>query len=320
VHAFFSEAVKDRAVAEGQGKERAAVAGIDPCSEGKGGDMEIRGKKALVTGAASGIGRATAIAMAERGARLFITDINEPGLEDTRRRIEEGGGEVCLSRALDISDYAAVKALASEIHSKFGPLDILANVAGVALFSQVEDMTHEQWERVVNVNLWGPYHTIECFVPEMVRAGNGGHIVNVSSAAGIIGLPWHLVYAGTKHALVGTSEVLRFDLRKHGIGVSVILPGAVNTGIIDTVEINAVPEACSRGRNLFRRHADPPEKVADLIVRAIEKNRFMVITAADVKLLYLLKRVFPPMYDLVMRFMTWCVDRFLTRERLPSQG
>lgn len=275
--------------------------------------MEIRGRKTLVTGAASGIGRATAVAMAERGARLFITDINGPGLEETRRRIEETGGEVCLARALDISDYEAVKGLAEEVHSRFGPLDILANVAGVALFSQVEDTTHEQWERVVNVNLWGPYHTIECFVPEMVRAGRGGHIVNVSSAAGVIGLPWHMVYAGTKHALVGTSEVLRFDLRKHGIGVSVILPGAVNTGIIDTVEINADPQACERGRDLFRRHADPPEKVAGLIIRSIEKNRFMVFTSPDVWMLYLLKRVFPPGYVLAMRFMTWCLDRFLTR-------
>ncbi len=278
--------------------------------------MEIRGKKALVTGAASGIGRATAMAMSERGAHLFITDIDARGLEETRRNIEERGGEVCLARALDISDYRAVKELAREIHSGFGPLDILANVAGVALFSQVEDMTHEQWEKVVNVNLRGPYHTIECFVPQMVRAGKGGHIVNVSSAAGVIGLPWHAVYAGTKHALVGTSEVLRFDLRKHRIGVSVVLPGAVRTGIIDTVTINADAEACDRGRELFRRHAAPPERVADLIIKAIEANRFMVFTSADVKLLYLLKRVFPPGYDLVMRFMTWCMDRFLTRNSL----
>lgn len=281
--------------------------------------MEINGKKVLVTGAASGIGRATALAMAERGARLFIIDINGPGLEDTRRLVEERGGEVCLAKALDVSDYAAMRELADEIHAEFGPLDILANIAGVALFSQVEDMTHEQWEKVVNVNLWGPYHGIECFVPEMVRAGKGGHIVTVSSTAGIIGLPWHLVYAGTKHALVGTSEVLRFDLRKHGIGVSVILPGAVKTGLVETVVINADEEACERGRRLFSRHAMEPERVADLIIEAVEKNKFMVITHTDVKLLYLLKRLSPPLYNLVMRFMTWYMDRFLTRESLPRR-
>lgn len=275
--------------------------------------MNIRGKKVLITGAASGIGRATALAMAERGARLFLTDINQQGLEETRRTIEESGGEVCLAEALDISDYASVKALADEIHAGFGPLDILANIAGVALFSQVEDMTHAQWEKIVNVNLWGPIHGIECFVPEMIRAGRGGHIVSVSSTAGIIGLPWHVAYAGTKHALVGSSEVLRFDLRKHDIGVSVILPGAVKTGLVDTVVINADEEACRKGRELFSKHAISPEKVADLIINAIEKNKYMVITSPDIKLLYFLKRAFPPMYRLVLRFMTSFMDRNLTR-------
>lgn len=282
--------------------------------------MEIPGKKVLITGAASGIGKATALAMAERGARLFITDVNPQGLEETRGEIEEAGGEVCLSISLDISDYHAVRNMADEIHAAFGPLDILANVAGVALFSQVEDMTHDQWERIVNVNLWGPYHAIECFVPEMVRAGKGGHLLSVSSTAGIIGLPWHVAYAGTKHALVGSSEVLRYDLRKHGIGVSVILPGAVNTGLVKTAVINADEGACEKGRGLFSRHAIAPEKVAGLIIGAIEKNRYMVITSMDIKLLYLLKRMSPPAYDLVLRFMTWLMDRVLTRGSLSLRA
>jgi NAD(P)-dependent dehydrogenase (short-subunit alcohol dehydrogenase family) len=282
--------------------------------------MEIPGKKVLITGAASGIGKATALAMAERGARLFITDINPQGLEETRLKIEEAGGEACLAMPLDISDYQAVRDMADEIHAGFGPLDILANVAGVALFSQVEDMTHDQWERIVNVNLWGPYHAIECFVPEMVRAGKGGHLLSVSSTAGIIGLPWHAAYAGTKHALVGSSEVLRYDLRKHGIGVSVILPGAVDTGLVRTVVINADEDACEKGRRLFSRHAIAPEKVAGLIIGAIEKNRYMVITTSDIKLLYLLKRVAPPIYDLVLRFMTWSMDRVLTRNSLSFRA
>ena len=275
--------------------------------------MEIRGKKALVTGAASGIGRAVAMRMGELGASLFLVDVNADGLEETSAIVGERGGEVCLARVVDVSDYAAVKALSEEVHARFGTLDILANIAGVALFSQVEDMTHDQWERIVNVNLWGPFHGIECFVPEMVRAGRGGHVLSVSSTAGIIGLPWHVAYAGTKHALVGSSEVLRFDLRKHGIGVSVILPGAVNTGIVQTTVINADEEACRRGRALFSRYAISPERAADLVVDAIVRNRFMVITTTDIKLLHLLKRTLPPAYRLVMRFMTWAMDRALTR-------
>ncbi|MDD3717607.1 MAG: SDR family oxidoreductase [Actinomycetota bacterium] len=282
--------------------------------------MEIAGKKTLITGAASGIGKATALAMAERGARLFITDINAHGLEETRREVEGKGAEVCFCAPLDVSDYDAVRKMADEIHAGSGPLDILANIAGVALFSQVEDMIHEQWERIVNVNLWGPYHAIECFVPEMVRAGNGGHVLLVSSTAGIIGLPWHVAYAGTKHALVGSAEVLRYDLRKHGIGVSVILPGAVNTGLVRTVVINADEDACEKGRRLFSRHAMAPERVADLIIGAIERNKFMVITSMDIKLLYLLKRTCPPIYCQVLRFMTWFLDRTLTRDGMPSRA
>jgi NAD(P)-dependent dehydrogenase (short-subunit alcohol dehydrogenase family) len=275
--------------------------------------MEIRGKKMLITGAASGIGRATAIRTGRMGARLFLTDINGEGLEETRRAIEEEGGEVCLAVVVDVSDYEAVRALADDIHIEYGALDILANIAGVALFSQVEDMTHEQWEKIVDVNLWGPFHGIECFVPEMVRSGKGGHVLSVSSTAGIIGLPWHVAYAGTKHALVGSSEVLRFDLRKHNIGVSVILPGAVDTAIVQTTVINADEEACRKSRKLFSRYAIAPERVADLIVDAIEKNKFLVITTTDIKLLYFLKRVFPPMYRLVMRIMTSAMDRALAR-------
>jgi NAD(P)-dependent dehydrogenase (short-subunit alcohol dehydrogenase family) len=278
--------------------------------------MEIRGKKVLITGAASGIGRATAIAMAGLGARLFLTDINQAGLDETCRMIEENDGKLCLKKAFDISSYAAVKEFADEVHAAFGPLDILANIAGVALFSQVEDMSHAQWERIVNVNLWGPYHGVECFVPEIVRAGRGGHILFVSSTAGIIGLPWHAAYAGTKHALVGTAEVLRWDLRKHGIGVSVVLPGAVDTGLVDTVVINADEEACRRGKKLFKKHAIPPERVADLIVEAISKNKYMVITTTDIKLLYLTKRFFPPVYRLIMNAMAWLMDRALPRASL----
>jgi short-subunit dehydrogenase len=100
-------------------------------------------------------------------------------------------------------------------------------------------MRHSDWEKVINVNLWGVIHGIECFVPEMIRAGKGGHIVSVSSTAGLIGLPWHAVYAGTKHALVGISEVLRYDLKKHGIGVSVVCPEAVYTGLVQSAEIHA---------------------------------------------------------------------------------
>jgi NAD(P)-dependent dehydrogenase (short-subunit alcohol dehydrogenase family) len=199
----------------------------------------LTGEKVFITGAASGIGRSTAVAMAKAGGRLFLTDINQEGINQTCKLIKIAGGEVCLVRAFNVADYQAMTVFAQEVHAGYGALDILVNVAGIALFSQVEDMRHSDWEKVINVNLWGVIHGIECFVPEMIRAGKGGHIVSVSSTAGLIGLPWHAVYAGTKHALVGISEVLRYDLKKHGIGVSVVCPEAVYTGLVQSAEIHA---------------------------------------------------------------------------------
>jgi NADP-dependent 3-hydroxy acid dehydrogenase YdfG len=270
-------------------------------------------KKIFITGAASGIGRSTAIAMGKSGCRLFLTDIDENGLEKTVDAISSAGGKVCLAKAFNVADYQAMVSFAKEVHDGYGSLDILVNVAGIALFSQVEDMKHNDWERVINVNLWGVIHGVECFVPEMIRAGNGGHIVSVSSTAGLIGLPWHIAYAGTKHALVGMSESLRYDLRKHDIGVSVICPGAVNTGLVQSVEIHANKEATDKTRELFLKIAITPDKVAEKIIRAIHTNQFMVITSFDIKLFYFVKKYCFPIYHLVMLAISRIMDKSFKR-------
>jgi NADP-dependent 3-hydroxy acid dehydrogenase YdfG len=274
----------------------------------------LTGKKVFITGAASGIGKATAVAMAKAGGRLFLTDINQEGINQTCSLIKNAGGEVCLARAFNVADYQAMATFAQEVHAGYGPLDILVNVAGVALFSQVEDMGHSDWEKVINVNLWGVIHGIECFVPEMIRAGHGGYIVSVSSAAGLIGLPWHAVYSGTKHALVGISEVLRYDLKKHNIGVSVICPGAVNTGLVKTAEIHASSGSTDKIRHLFTKIALTPERVADIIMNAIRTRKFLVITSFDIKLLYFLKRHFPTLFHLIMLLLTRIMDKSLKRD------
>ena len=261
-----------------------------------------QGTRALVTGAASGIGRATAQALGKLGCRLFLTDINAPGLEETARGVSAGGGEVLLQRALDISDLASVRALADDVHRNGGPLDILVNVAGIALFALVEDMEHRHWEKVLGVNLWGPIHGIECFLPEMIRAKRG-HVVTVSSVAGLTGAPWHAAYAASKWACVGLSEVLRYDLRQHHIAVTVVCPGAVETPLKDTVEIlgvNMESEVVRALKRKFTQHAVTPERVAELIVRAIERDRFLVLTSFDVKIVYFLKRFCFPLYHRVM--------------------
>ena len=185
------------------------------------------GKRCFITGAASGIGRATALRLAGQGAELYLTDRNADGLAQTVADARALGAQVPEHRALDIANYDDVASFADEIHAKHPSMDIVMNIAGVSAWGTVDRLTHEQWDKVVAINLMGPIHVIENFVPPMVAARRGGHLVNVSSAAGLIGLPWHAAYSASKFGLRGLSEVLRFDLARNRIGVSVVVPGAV---------------------------------------------------------------------------------------------
>ncbi|MFI5782716.1 SDR family oxidoreductase [Nocardia sp. NPDC051570] len=264
----------------------------------------VSGKKTLITGAASGIGRATAIAAARAGAELVLTDIAAEGLADTVEAIGRDGGKVLASRALDISDYEAVREFAEEIHAQHGSLDVVMNVAGVSAWGTVENLEHRHWRRMIDVNLMGPIHIIETFVPPMVRAGRGGALVNVSSAAGLLAFPWHAAYSASKFGLRGVSEVLRFDLERHGITVHLVVPGAVDTHLVETVEIAGVDRddpRIQRYTKRFQKHAASPEKVAQQILRGIERNRFLIHTSLEVRFGYWWARKFAWPYEFVMR-------------------
>ena len=265
---------------------------------------DLAGKRVLITGAASGIGRALAIASAGKGAELFLTDINDAPLQEAVAEIKAAGGTVHYAEALDVSDHGAVAAMAEEIHAAHGSLDVLMNVAGIAVWGTVDTLSHEQWRRVVDVNLMGPIHVIECFVPAMIEARRGGHLVNVSSAAGLFGLPWHAPYSATKFGLRGLSEVLRFDLRRHGIGVSLVCPGAVDTGLVETLEIAGVDRnrgALAKMTKRFQEHAVTPEKAAERILAAVERNRYWVYTSRDIRIAHFLQRRFEIPYVWIMR-------------------
>jgi NAD(P)-dependent dehydrogenase (short-subunit alcohol dehydrogenase family) len=267
----------------------------------------VTDKRVLITGAASGIGRATAVAAARQGGHLFITDINDGPLQETATEIRGAGGTVEYARALDISDHAAVAAMADEIHATHGSVDVVMNVAGIAVWGTVDGLSHDQWRRTIDVNLMGPIHVVECFLPAMIAAGRGGHLVNVSSAAG---LPWHGPYSAAKFGLRGLSEVLRFDLRRHDIGVSLVCPGAVNTGLVDTVEIagvNRESRAIRRFTALFRRRAVSPEHAAAKILQGVERNRYWVYTSRDIQVFNFIHRRFETGYVFVMRVVN---DRF----------
>ncbi len=261
----------------------------------------LDGRLCLVTGAASGIGRATAVAAARAGARLVITDVNAQTLDSAAAEI---GDAVVLSRALDIADIDAVRSLADETHREAGSVDVAMNIAGIATWGAVENLSHEQWRRTIDVNLMGPIHVIECFVPRMIEAGRGGQLVNISSAAGLVGLPWHAPYSATKYGLRGVSEVLRFDLRRHRIGVTLVCPGGVATPIVNAVDIAGVDREKFHASPLserFVRRAKSPEHVAQRILDGVTNNRYLVYTSTDIRLLHLTQRVMPHTYAAMMR-------------------
>jgi NAD(P)-dependent dehydrogenase (short-subunit alcohol dehydrogenase family) len=263
--------------------------------------MDLKGKIAVVTGAASGIGRATARAAARAGARVVLTDVRAEGLDAVA---DELGAAAVTHRALDITDFDAVRGLADEVHRAHGPLDVAMNIAGIATWGAVERLTHDAWRRTIEVNLMGPIHVIESFVPEMIRAKRGGQLVNVSSAAGLLGLPWHAPYSATKFGLRGISEVLRFDLRRHRIGVTLVCPGGVDTGLVETVDIAGVDTSNPGMRRMterFRRRAKGPEQAAERILEGVTRNRYLVYTSGDVRFGYLVQRYVPPLYELGMR-------------------
>jgi NAD(P)-dependent dehydrogenase (short-subunit alcohol dehydrogenase family) len=275
------------------------------------------GKRCFLTGAASGIGRATALRLAEQGAELYLTDRNADGLEQTVADARALGAQVPEHRVLDVSDYDQVALLAADIHARHPSMDVVMNIAGVSAWGTVDQLTHEQWSKMVAINLMGPIHVIESFVPPMVAAGRGGHLVNVSSAAGLIALPWHAAYSASKYGLRGLSEVLRFDLARHRIGVSVVVPGAVKTPLINTVEIAGVDREDPRVRrwvDRFSGHAVSPERAAEKILAGVAKNRYLVYTSADIRALYAFKRVAWRPYSLVMRR----VNVFFTRALRPG--
>jgi NAD(P)-dependent dehydrogenase (short-subunit alcohol dehydrogenase family) len=267
---------------------------------------DLRGKRCLVTGAASGIGRATALASATRGAELFLTDIDGEGLERVADEVRRVGGTVSYLKAADIADHGAIVAMAEEIHGAHGSIDMVMNVAGVSTWGAIERLEHSDWKKMVDINLMGPISVLECFVPPMIEAGRGGHVVNVSSAAGLFGLPWHAAYSASKFGLRGVSEVLRFDLRRHGIGVSLVCPGGVKTPLVGSVEIAGVDRERPAMRKLverFEKRAVSPEHVAEKIIEGIEKNRYMVFTSADIRIGYWFQRKFAPPYELTMRLL-----------------
>ena len=281
----------------------------------------LRDRSCFITGAASGIGRATALAAAREGAVLYLTDLDAGGLADVAREARDAGGRVEVAEPVDVADYEAVRVLAAGIHANHGAMDVVLNIAGISTWGTVDRLEHHHWRRTVEIDLMGPIHVIECFVPPMIAAGRGGQLVNVSSAAGLFGLPWHAPYSAAKFGLRGVSEVLRFDLAEHGIDVTLVCPGAVDTPLVGTVDIVGVDRDDPEVRELvrrFQRHAVSPERAAEAILRGMRSRRHLAYTSRDIALLHWWQRKFAPVYNVTMRQLNRRAARLA--RHAPSRG
>ncbi|WP_406124542.1 SDR family oxidoreductase [Streptomyces sp. NBC_00989] len=256
------------------------------------------GQLVLVTGAGSGIGRATAFAFAESGARVVAVDRDAESAARTAELARLIGAPEAWAETVDVSDEQAMEKLAAKVAAEYGVVDVLVNNAGIGLSGSFFDTTPEDWKKVLDVNLWGVIHGCRLFGKQMAERGQGGHIVNTASAAAFQPSKALPAYSTSKAAVLMLSECLRAELSGQGIGVSAICPGLVNTNITSTAHFAGVDAAEEKRRQkrssrLYGLRNYPPEKVADAILRAVVRNEAVVPVTPEARGAHLMSRFAP---------------------------
>jgi len=248
---------------------------------------QFKDKVTIVTGAASGIGRAICEELSRQGAVLVMADIQREGLERAASDLTGGGGRA-QTAYLDVSKVEQVQALIDRVVSEHGRLDFIFNNAGVAIAGEARDLNIDHWRRIIDVNLWGVIHGTNAAYPVMIRQGFG-HIINTASLAGLVGSPTMIPYATTKFAVVGLSTSLRAEAEGFGVKVSVVCPGFIRTGIFDSATyVNAKQEALEA--RLPVKPMDVGE-AARIILRGVARNKAIIVFPFHGKLLWWLQRI-----------------------------
>jgi NAD(P)-dependent dehydrogenase (short-subunit alcohol dehydrogenase family) len=265
---------------------------------GTGAKEGFSGRLVLVTGAASGIGRASALAFAEAGARVVAVDRDAEGAARTAEAARLSGAPDAWAETVDVSDAEAMEKLAARTADLYGVPDVVVNNAGIGLAGAFLDTTPEDWKQVLDVNLWGVIHGCRLFGKLMVERGQGGHIVNTASAAAFQPSRVLPAYSTSKAAVLMLSECLRAELAPHGIGVSAICPGLVNTPITRTARFAGADEEeqerrRARSARLYGLRNYPPEKVARAILRAVRRDSAVVPVTPEARGARLLARLSP---------------------------
>ena len=270
---------------------------------------DLTGRTALVTGAGSGIGRETALLCAARGADLALCDVDVDGLAAVEA-IVRGRGRSVLARQIDVADREAMRAFSAEVGGQIGAVDLLVNNAGVGLVGGFLDTELEDWDWIVSINILGVVHGCHFFLPPMVARGSG-HVVNLASMAGYFANPALGAYSATKFAVLGLSEALGEELHGTGVGVTAVCPGIINTPITRSSRARSAaddPETRERFARLYERRNYTPERVAQNILKAVERDRAVAPVAPEAWAGYALKRLSPALKGWVSRKLATVAD------------
>ncbi len=255
---------------------------------------------AVVTGAASGIGRATAKLLSMRGCRVAIADVAEQGLNELGDELREAGRPYSQHR-VDVADRGQMAAFAEDVVREHDGVHIVVNNAGVALGDSIEELSWEDFDWLVGINFWGVVHGCKFFLPHL-RRQDEAHIVNLSSMFGFGGLPGQGPYCATKAAVRSLSETLHGELADSKIGITSVHPGGIATNIVHNARFQD-EDGRSRAAAMFERRGKSPEAVAQRVVRAIERNQLRLVICPEAHVFDWAKRLFPVgTQQLVRRF------------------
>lgn len=255
----------------------------------------FRHKIVVITGAGSGIGRATALAFARQGARLHLVDIHPQRLEAVR---DEAAAlqAITTSHVIDCTSGEQMEALAADIFQREAQVDVLQNGVGILVAAPVERLSREDWQRAIDVNLWSVINGVHAFIPRMLDQGSPSHLVNVASAAGLVGFPFTAPYSTTKFAIVGLSESLSMELYGKGVSVTAVCPGMVQSNLLADGRLQ-LPGSWTRViGQAFDAMAARPERIAEQILSAIRHRRTLVVPSHGLSQLWRLKRWTGPLF------------------------
>jgi NAD(P)-dependent dehydrogenase (short-subunit alcohol dehydrogenase family) len=279
---------------------------------------ELNGAVAVITGAASGIGRALAVDLAKRGAQLALADVNPAGLKETRALL---GGATARTYTVDVSKAPEVEDFANRVQQDFGRASLLMNNAGVALMGTFNEVSLEDMEWLIAINFWGVVYGCKFFLPMLQREPDA-HIVNVSSIFGLIGPPGQTAYAASKFAVRGFSESLREELRAgSSIKVTSVHPAGIATPIAHTARAGrgTTAAACREAEEYFKKVAViAPEVASHVIIKGILGNKNRVLIGADAYRIDRMQRLFPVRASAM--FADWLAKRRGKKQAHASAG